>query len=240
MGKYKIADLVVEFTPLYEYTKELLVPYIYNGTESPVFKVFVSKEEIEAENKRNPHLEASMVEHILLCTRFFCYLIHFDGMVIHSSGIQYKGNAYLFSAPSKTGKSTHTRLWQEVFGEDKVTIFNDDKPAVRFIDGKIFAYGTPFSGGTDINVNVKLPLKAIVFLERSKSNSIRKISPKEALPKLLNETIRGVPENMMNLVFDLVEKIFDKTEIYLLKCNTEKESVNVAYNMIIKDEKNEG
>ena len=46
--------------------------------------------------------------------------------------------AYVFSADSGTGKSTHTQLWLEHFG-DRAYILNDDKPAIRLIDGKVYA-----------------------------------------------------------------------------------------------------
>ena len=82
------------------------------------------------------------------------------------------GQAYLFSADSGVGKSTHSRLWQQVFGDQRVTIINDDKPALRLRDGVWYVYGTPWSGKYGLNHNLCYPLAGICFLERSKTNKI--------------------------------------------------------------------
>ena len=36
-------------------------------------------------------------------------------MAVHSASILYRDKVWLFSAPSGTGKTTHTRLWQEIY-----------------------------------------------------------------------------------------------------------------------------
>ena len=50
-------------------------------------------------------------------SQFYRELLKFSGFMLHSSAIEYEGRAYLFSGPSGRGKSTHTRLWQSLFGE---------------------------------------------------------------------------------------------------------------------------
>lgn len=45
--------------------------------------------------------------------------------------LEIDGKAYMFSAPSGTGKSTHAKLWRDCFG-DRVTMINDDKPLIKF------------------------------------------------------------------------------------------------------------
>ena len=72
---------------------------------------------------------------------------------------------------SGTGKSTHTALWLKNFAP-RASIINDDKPAIRIQKDGIFVYGTPWSGKTDQNKNVKVPLQGIAFLERGEENSI--------------------------------------------------------------------
>ena len=73
-------------------------------------------------------------------------------MLLHSSAVVVDGYAYLFSADSGTGKSTHTGLWKQHFG-DRAYIINDDKPAIRKVDGEWYVFGTPWSGKTDTSVN---------------------------------------------------------------------------------------
>lgn len=70
------------------------------------------------------------------------YLLSCDTLLFHGSVIAVDGEGYLFTAKSGTGKSTHTRLWREYFGE-RAVIVNDDKPLLHITDSGVTAYGTP-------------------------------------------------------------------------------------------------
>ena len=160
----------------------------------------------------------------------FAILKH-NGIVIHASAIDYDGSGILFSAPSGTGKSTHTGLWKKSY-PNKTTILNDDMPAIRFIDDTPYIFGTPWSGKTEINCNRSSPLKAIIFLEQSEKNSIHKIEGSEAIWRLLNETRQPAFKEMMNLTLDMLEKILQKVPTYLLSCNISEEAVELAKSVL--------
>lgn len=121
--------------------------------------------------------------------QFYTALLSFNGMMLHASAVEWKGKAYLFSGPCGMGKSTHTRLWQQVYGE-AAQVFNDDKPALRYPEGKWYAYGTPWCGKDGINQNKKVPLAGICFLKRGEENAIRHLSPEEALVRIISQTRR--------------------------------------------------
>ena len=148
-------------------------------------------------------------------------LLNFNGMVLHSSAIEYNGKAYLFSGPSGMGKSTHTRLWQSLYG-DAVQVFNDDKPALRRLEDGWFAYGTPWCGKDGINQNKKVPLGGICFLKRGEENKIRRLDSKEAMQNILWQTTRKLkdPKKMMALL-DLVDKLVREIPIFELECTKE-------------------
>ena len=79
-------------------------------------------------------------------------------MLMHASVIRCDGKGYLMTAPSGTGKSTHTRLWYDnIPGCD---LMNDDNPVVRIIDGKAIVYGSPWSGKTRCYRNIQAPVGA--------------------------------------------------------------------------------
>ena len=160
---------------------------------------------------------------------FRYFILKHNGLVLHSSCIKYKNSGIAFSAPSGTGKSTHTGLWKKCFPDD-VTILNDDSPAIRF-DGLVPGlYGTPWSGKTDINTNLGAPLEAIVILEQNAENSIRKLSADEALFEILQEVTRPVFPEFMNLTLSAVEKLLLQTPVYRLKCNISDEAVMTVKN----------
>lgn len=144
------------------------------------------------EEKYEPERWPGM-SHDLMCYMesgelFYLALLGLGGMMLHASAVEYEGNAYLFSGPSGVGKSTHTRQWQQTFG-DAVQVFNDDKPALRFVDGGWYAYGTPWCGKDGINQNMRSPLAGICFLKQAKENRIRQLTATEALRKILSQTI---------------------------------------------------
>ncbi len=142
---------------------------------------------------------------------FYRKLLNHNGFYLHSSAIELGGRAYLFSGTSGIGKSTHTRMWQHVFGDD-AQVFNDDKPALRKIDGKWYAFGTPFCGKDYININKKVPLGAICFLKQAEHNKIRRLTSAEAVQKIFTQTFYRfyIPERldtMAKLVGDIVQTI---------------------------------
>lgn len=149
--------------------------------------------------------------------QFCSQLLNFDGLYLHSSAIEWGGKAYLFSGPSGMGKSTHTRLWQSVYPDAKV--FNDDKPALRRLDGHWFAYGTPWCGKDGININMKVPLGGICFLRRGDSNAIRRLSPLEASVQIISQTThRFKSEDRLDLLLSHVDKLVREIPVYELCC----------------------
>lgn len=160
----------------------------------------------------------------------FCRaLIGFDGMYLHSSAVELDGKAYLFSGPSGMGKSTHTRIWQQVFGE-KAKVFNDDKPALRRLDGRWYAYGTPWCGKDGININMKVPLAGICFLKQAPENRIRRLSAMEALSMLLTQTLRkglGAEETVM--LMQTIDKLLREIPIFELENRPERSAAQLSY-----------
>lgn len=157
------------------------------------------------------NLSPEMVAYMESGAIFYSKLLHFNGMLLHSAAIEWDGKAYLFSGPSGVGKSTHTRQWKKLFGE-KAVLFNDDKPALRNINGQWFAYGTPWCGKDGINQNRKVLLGGICFLKQAKQNAIRLLPPEEALTKVMWQSIhkferRENLDRMLNSVDDLVRRI---------------------------------
>jgi len=153
------------------------------------------------------------------------------GSYIHSSALLFDGKAYLFSASSGTGKSTHTRKWLARFG-DRARIINDDKPSFRFIDGKCVVYGTPFAGGTDVQANISAELGALVFIERGEENSIEKISPAMSIRLLLNQSPSRANEAIGERQLEMFSMLLTKYPAYLLRCNMDDSAVDAALEIL--------
>ena len=158
-----------------------------------------------------------------------------DTILIHSSVIRCDGKGYLMTAPSGTGKSTHTRLWRELLG-DKVVMINDDKPIIRYIDGDFYVYGTPWMGKHNLGANVRAKLKAICKIRQEKENVIESVSPAEMLVMILNQTLRPEKLENMDKLLGLIEKMLAKTKLFSLGCNISLEAAQLSYNAMVKGE----
>lgn len=177
---------------------------------------------------RNSHLSDSDGEYLGTGGNFHHQLLNFDGMMLHSSAVVVDGRAYLFTANSGTGKSTHTGLWLKYFGE-KAFVLNDDKPALRLEDGVWYAYGTPWSGKHDISANVRVPLAGIAVLERSGTNSIARFEGVEAVHALYRQISAPKELEPRMKLLELLDKLYTQIPVWKLKCNMELEAVEVAY-----------
>lgn len=178
---------------------------------------------------QEPEDIASFREYTGTATCFYADLHKFDALLLHSSALIMDGKAYLFTARAGTGKSTHTALYRRVYGDDRVRILNDDKPALRLEDGQFFAYGTPWSGKTDLNLNLRVPIGGICLLCRGEKNEIRKMKPREALFALLGQTIRPKNPEHLTRVLELLNELLAQTNVWEMHCNMDPEAAIVSY-----------
>ena len=232
--KYLIADLVTELNPKYSNLKNLAQPFEYSGERETDISISLSDEYINSMlNRMVAKTTIGAAEEFSYAGKFCKSIIKYNAMLIHSSAIEYKGKAYLFAADSGVGKSTHTALWRQAFGND-VEMINDDKPVVRIIDGKAIAYGTPFDGGSGIANNISAPLGAVVFIERGENNSIIKAQTAEIIKKLYFSTAHFVSRETADKMLTNFENLISCTDFYILTCNMDISAAYIARDAIVK------
>lgn len=234
MRLHKIADLTVDMGYKYERMIKQAEAYRIDGNETPNMTIYLSDAFIEQKTGENEELTPETCEYIYTGSIFYLGLIHFGGLMLHSSAVLMDGRAYLFSASSGVGKSTHTALWQQAFGRDRAKILNDDKPAIRIEKDGIYAFGTPWSGKTDLNINVKAPIAGICFLERGEKNKIRRENGGAVIAKLLAQTVRPYKEQNMDMLLKHVDKVLKEVPVYTMSCTISEEAAHTAYNEMSK------
>lgn len=159
-------------------------------------------------------------------------VIGMDSITVHSSSFSIDGRGVIVSAPSGTGKSTHTRLWKERYNE-RVMLINDDRPLIRFLNGAPMLCGTPWSGSTDIYMDTKVPLSSIIMLERATENSIERLDTCSALQMLIPRCfLPYFDENLMNIAMKVVGKLVDAVPVYLLRCRPDYEAVELVHKCV--------
>ena len=154
------------------------------------------------------------------------FLIHRDVLMLHGSAIALDGRGYLFMARSGTGKSTHTRLWREVFGE-RARMINDDKPFVSLEHGQILLCGAPWSGKHGLHSNICVPLQGICILERGTENRIWPIAAGDAMPMLLHQSY--CPEGAQMQHQALINRLASSVSLWRMSCNRERSAAETAF-----------
>ena len=236
MPYYDIAGLRVNLKTCFGRTEKQAKPYLAENQSNELeadITVEVSDEKINSYIDKHPELGYDDWAYMLTGSEFYAQILKFGGMLLHSSCIVVDGVAYAFSADSGTGKSTHANLWLKHFG-NRAYMLNDDKPAIRKINGKIYACGTPWSGKHDYSKPENVPLGAICFIERSKTNWIKKAETSKAVFNIFSQTVRKLGPTGMNLLFDVIEDIFSSVNLYELGCDISDEAVEIASGAMLK------
>lgn len=229
MPIFKFADLVVEYYTNYDRLTRNSEPYKTGFEDNPDISIIITEEYMDYLDDKCKRMSREECEYFFTGQRFYYRLLDFGGIMLHASAVMMDNQAYLFTAPSGVGKSTHTALWQKIFGSDRAKIINDDKPAIRKMDGKFYAYGTPFSGTSDLNLNVKVPLKAICILERGEENAIERVNPKDHIYFFMSQTIRPKDQRRMDLMLDFLNDMLENVPVYKMKCNMNSDAAVMAY-----------
>lgn len=155
---------------------------------------------------------------------------------IHSSVNVCNGVAAMFLGESGTGKSTHTRLLRERYPE--MFLLNDDSPFVRVHDdGRVFVYGSPWSGKTPCYRQESYPLKGMVRLSQAPYNRITRLAPLQAIGALLPSAppAFNYVDETSDLVCDFVSDAVSSAALWHLECLPDTAAAELTYNTVFRD-----
>lgn len=235
----RIADLVVRVHPLHAQIAQLCRDYIAcdAGPEARVdFDVRVTQADIDYERGMategtdwtDAYLETLAVQRAIANR-----LPERHRLLVHGAVIEFEGRAYLFTAPSGTGKSTHIRLWRQYLG-DAVRVINGDKPFVRIPEHRDelpVVYGTPWAGKEGWQCNDSAPLAGIVLLSRSEpgASSIRLASAALNIDKIMRQVYFPPDAAGSVLTLDLLDAMLARVPVYDLTCDMSEDAVRASF-----------
>ena len=238
----EIAGYTAAVSSLFESTKDYCRNYLTE--QVPHFSVTVSREDLAFEQEAllqealeegikirkftDPFLERTAIQR-----KFAEFLFDRDVLMTHGSTVAVDGKAYLFTAKCGTGKSTHTRLWRQVFGGRAVMV-NDDKPFLKITESGVLACGSPWSGKHGLDTNITVPLQGICILQRGTENQIRRITPEEAIPMLLHQSYRPLDSGKGSRFEELVSLLADKTPLWQMACNMDPSAAEVSHSAMCR------
>ena len=223
----EIAGFAIGVEPLFESTRMYCREYWTD--REPEFYVTVKREDL-AQEQELLNIEADeeglkrrkfsdmIQERSVIQRRVAEALVQREVLLMHGSTVAVDGRAYLFTAPCGTGKSTHTRLWREVFG-DRAVMVNDDKPFLKLTEDGVLACGSPWTGKHGIGTNVCVPLDGICILSRGRENLIRPAEQDKTLEFLRSQCFP--PQGL--------EKLLDRVRLWEMECTRDLGAAVTAF-----------
>ena len=228
-----IADVPIAIDNKHKFIVALAKDYITDS--EPAFTVSADEADVSREREASgSEFSDGYLESIVVFRKIAERLPEFDAVVFHGAVLNKGGKAYAFTAKSGVGKTTHTRLWLSEFG-DEVHYLNGDKPVLRLIDGKPYAFGTPWRGKEGYGRAESAPLEAIALLERAEQNTAEPIPYSEGTVRLMKQIY--IPKNRACalLAMRVADRILTTVRFVELKCNMDKEAAHVAARAMTKD-----
>ena len=162
------------------------------------------------------------------------YMLTKDTLLVHGSAVVTGGKAYLFIAPSGTGKSTHTSLWCEVLGE-KAFVINDDKPFLRPTADGIITFATPW-GLVDKPPADRAPVAAIIDMTRGSETKLYEVSPSEFILPLYKASVHGETPEEAKTVMRLIQEVLNSVRLYKMTCTPDAEAAKAAIAVLTENE----
>lgn len=238
MSRYSKTYLFAEIPVLAKYNHDYLEKQCvdYVTAKEPQMVIEVTKEDIVKERMTaddgdiypDGYLES------LAFYRKFCEAVALQNILLfHSAAVEVDGKAYLFTAPSGTGKTTHISLWKKIHGE-KMTIVNGDKPLLKVNSDEIIVYGTPWDGKERQSTNTCAKVAGICIITRGKENKINRITSSEALATLMSQTFRPASAESLKKTVEGVITLSAKIPVWKLECNISEEAARVSYEAMSK------
>lgn len=237
--RMRVADLVIEVRALRRGIRWLCADYVLDGegvTAPADLTVEVSQAAIDAERAistdEHPWSDAYL-ETLAVLRAISNELPQRRRLLVHGAVIQYGGSAYLFTAPSGTGKSTHIMLWRQYLGE-AVHVVNGDKPFLHIPQAAgepPVVYGTPWAGKEGWQENASAPLAGIVFLSRSKpgESAVGRVDAVACLEKAMRQVYMPNDALAAANTLELMDALLTRVPLFGLACDMSEDAVRVSF-----------
>lgn len=232
----KIAGQVGHVVCLYDSTPYYLARYTVQ--EPADFSVSVSREDLERErwfrdqeareeSFRPRNVSDPFLERLVIQRKFAERLMSADILMVHGSAVAVDGVGYIFTARCGTGKSTHTRLWRQVFG-DRAVMVNDDKPFIRMTREGVAVCGAPWSGKHGLDTNIEVPLGGICLLERGPKNQICLAEP-EKIPLIAKYLQYYMEPEQVRQFRALADRLCSRVSLWQMRCNMDPAAAEMSH-----------
>ena len=207
--------------------------YIYESItpQGEVFRMWMPQ------NGSTVYMDGCMVPRIV---RFALWMAYgwvtnpHDTIAIHTSCIVWEDRCVIFLGESGTGKSTHTRLWRENI--QGAHLLNDDSPILRVVDGKVWMYGSPWSGKTPCYRTERYQLAGCVRLSQAPHNKIFRLNTLQAYGALHPSCPPdfAYDDTLYDHISHTLGLVLEQTPVYHLECLPDAAAAQLSFKTLFK------
>ena len=232
----KLAGVPIAVQAMHDSTLKYCADYLVD--EEPLLQVCVTQDDIDAERERSAHQNEldgvpvrrysdRYLETLVLYRTIADELVSFDTIVFHGCVLAVDGRAYLFTAPSGTGKTTHGQFWLRMV--PGAHVLNGDKPLLHVEGDTVLACGTPWQGKEHMGRNETLPLAGLCVLTRDTYDHIERVSLSSVLGRLAQQTYRPEQPAAQVRCIELAGAVGERVPLYQMGCTLDERSALVSY-----------
>ena len=233
--RIRVSDITLEINAFNESTKRYCTCFLTD--EKPDYTITMTKEDLKNESSNSNNGAVYVNEEIsALYRRIADLFVEHNIVVFHGSAICVNNNGFIIAARSGVGKSTHTKLLEEYIG-DSFKYINDDKPLLKVDDDEVTIYSSPWNGKERRGNNISAPLRAVIFLNRSETNTFKKIDNKEEIYiRMLSQIYLPKEKSKREKALKAADNLLKNINFYEINVTKDVESAKMTYEEIIKNE----
>ena len=238
MYYYKSRLAGVETTFAFHHEKTVA---FYRGTLQPCEPcstcIVVPPESIEHWQRHWSITDPAYVECLLSCHYACDALMHARRVVFHGASFLWRGRAFIFSAPSGTGKTTQLKLWKENFGTE-IEIMNGDRPILEVLDsGGVLVHPSPWKGKENMGRDdLTAPLGGIIVLRQDRSNRMERMKCSDACRNLFSRIYSTFnTEGDVLRAAEIMDRILRSTPVWLLRNLGDRDSAMLTYRTLLDE-----
>ena len=175
-------------------------------------------------------------EFVYSCSYACDVLMKHSRIVMHGAAFRWNQQAYLFTAPSGTGKTTQLNHWRTLF-ENEVKVMNGDKPILEVHDNEVIVHPSPWKGKEGIGDDLlAAPLGGIIILQQDQNNMIERLSERDAAGRLFCRFYTTfTSEEEVKTAGRMLEQILNNVPVYLLRNKGDSDSAFMTHEYLLKE-----
>lgn len=207
MALYRISDLNIEIKTKSPTLADNIVPYAVTYEADPNITLEMSDDRMIEMMEEYEGMTADMVESLYMATLYSWAIFDFNGFPIRAVGVEHEGECVLFAAPDDPVDLTR------MIPRGKAFVY--DYPGIRMQDDDYYVFDTPFGdhGGESVP-GKKLKLRSIVFVDRSRFDSLRAIEAKDFVPLFMRAVSENVRQERTKHTLFILERVMHRISFY--------------------------